>query len=117
MGLRIDTFDNLRGGNALYKALAHPLAAAPGRALIDRLKRYGTVAVVDPQGAAAGFAELFDLSALDITGVYVQDVARIGRETLGRSAEGVPALVRSAARAVLVATFDADRLIGQIAPF
>ena len=28
--LRIDTFDNIRGGNTLYKALAHPLAAAPG---------------------------------------------------------------------------------------
>ena len=117
MALRIDTFDNVRGGNALYKALAHPLAAAPGRALIERLKRYGKVAIVDPQGAAAGFAELFDLSALDIAGVYVQDVARIGKPTLGRVAEGVPALAGSAARAVLVAAFDADRLIGQIAPY
>ena len=117
MALRIDTFDNVRGGNALYKALAHPLAAAPGRALIDRLKRYGKVAIVDPQGAAAGFAELFDLFSLNIAGVYVQDIARIRKETLGRSAEGVPALARSTARAVLVAAFDADRLIGQIAPF
>lgn len=117
MALRIDTFDNVRGGNALYKALAHPLAAAPGRALIERLKRYGKVAVVDPQGAAEGFAELFDLSSLDIAGVYVQDVARIGKPALGRVAEGVPALARSAARAVLVAAFDADRLIAQLAPF
>lgn len=117
MALRIDTFDNVRGGNALYKALAHPLAAGPGRALIDRLKRYGKVAIVDPQGAAAGFAELFDLSALDIAGVYVQDVARIGKNALGHRAEGVPALARSTARAVLVAAFDVDRLIGQIAPF
>ena len=31
MVLRIDTFDNIRGGNTLYKALAHPLATAPGR--------------------------------------------------------------------------------------
>ncbi|HWD59576.1 MAG TPA: hypothetical protein VG308_14920 [Stellaceae bacterium] len=116
MALRIDTFDNLRGGNALYKALAHPLAAAPGRALLDRLKRYGKIAVVDPQGAAEGFAELFDLAGLDIAGVYVQDIARIGRETLGCAAEGIPALAQSAARAVLVAAFDADRLIAQIAP-
>jgi len=117
MALCIDTFDNVRGGNALYKALAHPLAAAPGRALIERLKRYGKVAIVDPQGAAEGFAELFDVSALDIEAVYVQDVARIGKPALGRVAEGVPALARSAARAVLVAAFDADRLIGQLAPF
>jgi hypothetical protein len=117
MALRIDTFDNVRGGNALYKALAHPLAAAPGQALIERLKRYGKVAIIDPQGAAEGFAELFDLSSLDVAGVYVQDVARIGKPVLGRVAEGVPALARSAARAVLVAAFDADRLIGQIAPY
>ncbi|MGA8399677.1 MAG: hypothetical protein WB697_07295, partial [Stellaceae bacterium] len=117
MALRIDTFDNVRGGNTLYKALAHPLAAAPGRALIERLKRYGKVAVVDPQGAAEGFAELYDISGLDIAGIYVQDIARIGKLTLGRGAEGVPALARSGARAVLVAAFDADRLIGQIAPF
>jgi hypothetical protein len=117
MALRIDTFDNVRGGNTLYKALAHPLAAASGRALIERLKRYGKVAIIDPQGAAEGFAELFDLSALNIAGCYVQDVARIDRKTLGRAAEGVPALARSGARAVLVAAFDADRLIAQLGPF
>ena len=117
MALRIDTFDNVRGGNALYKALAHPLAAAPGRALVARLGRYGKVAIVDPQGAAAGFAELFDIAGLDIAGVYVQDIARIGKETLGRACEGIPALAQSPARAVLVASFDADRLIAQIAPF
>ena len=117
MALRIDTFDNVRGGNTLYKALSHPLAAAPGRALIARLKRYGKVAIVDPQGAAEGFAELFDVGGIDIAGVYVQDVARIGKKMLGRAAKGVPALAESGARAVLVAAFDSDRLIGQIAPF
>jgi hypothetical protein len=117
MGLRIDTFDNVRGGNTLYKALAHPLAAAPGRELIDRLSHYGTIAVVDPQGAAEGFAELFDLSRLDITGIYVQDISRIGKTVLGRAAEPVPSLATSEVRAVLVAAFDADRLIGQLAPF
>ena len=117
MALRIDTFDNVRGGNTLYKALAHPLTATPGRDLIKRLKQYRKVAIIDPQGGAAGFAELFDISGLEIAGVYVQDVARIGRETLGCVCEGVPALAHSGARAVLVAAFDADRLIGQIAPF
>ena len=117
MALRIDTFDNVRGGNTIYKALAHPLAAAPGHALITGLARYGKVAVVDPHGAAEGFAELFDLSALDIAGVYVQDVARIGKTVLGCAAAPVPELAQSGARAVLVAAFDADRLIGQLAPF
>jgi hypothetical protein len=117
MTLRIDTFDNVRGGNTLYKALAHPLAAAPGQALIDRLRRYGKLAIVDPQGAAEGFAELFDLAALEIAGVYVQDIAKVGASVLGRPAEPAPRLAQSSARAVLVAAFDADRLIGQIAPF
>ncbi len=117
MALRIDTFDNVRGGNTLYKALAHPLAAAPARALIAGLKRYGKVAVIDPHGAAAGLAELFDLSGIEIAGVYVQDIARIGTTVLDRSAQPVPELAQSGARAVLVAAFDADRLIGQLAPF
>jgi hypothetical protein len=117
MALRIDTFDNARGGNTPYKALAHPLAAAPGGALIAGLRRYGKVAIVDPLGAAEGFAELFDLSALDLAGIYVQDIARIGETVLGRAAAPVPELARSGAHAVLVAAFDADRLIGQLAPF
>ncbi|MBV9552057.1 MAG: hypothetical protein JO032_04625 [Alphaproteobacteria bacterium] len=117
MSLRIDTFDSARGGNTFYKAIAHPLAAAPARALIARLRRHGRIAVVDPQAAAAGFAELFDLAGIDIAGIYVQDIAQIGKETLGRAAEGIPALGRCGARAVLVTAFDADRLIAQIAPF
>lgn len=117
MALRIDTFDNARGGNTLYKALAHPLASAPGRGLIAGLGRYGKIAVVDPHGAAEGFAELFDLSGLDIAGVYVQDLARIGKPVLGCAGAPVPELARSGVRAVLVAAFDADRLIGQLAPF
>src|SRR5215469_11557506 len=97
MALRIDTFDNVRGGNTLYKALAHPLAAAPGRALIEALAQGGRVAIIDPHVAAAGFAELVGLDGVDVTGIHVQDVARIGTSVLGRSAEPVTALAQSAA--------------------
>jgi len=31
MALRIETFDNVRGGNTLYKALTHPSAAGAGQ--------------------------------------------------------------------------------------
>ena len=41
MALRIDTFDNVRGGNTLYKALTHPHAAEPARALLARLAARG----------------------------------------------------------------------------
>jgi hypothetical protein len=116
MTLRIETFDNVRGGNALYKALSHPLAASRGRALIEALARQGPVAIVDPHGAAEGFAELFDVSGLDIAGIYVQDVARIGKKMLGRAAKALPELAKSRAHGVLVATFDADRLMTQLQP-
>ena len=58
MVLRIETFDNARGGNTLYKALTHPHVAAAGRALVAKLAQNGPVALVDPQGALAGFAEI-----------------------------------------------------------
>ena len=65
MVLRIETFDNVRGGNTLYKALTHPHAAAPARALIASLAACGPVAIVDPHGAAAGFAEIFGFGRAD----------------------------------------------------
>src|SRR5260221_14787320 len=114
MALRIETFDNFRGGNTLYKALTHPHAARPARALLDTLAGAGPTAVIDPLGAAAAFAEIFSLDGIDIEGVYVQDVARIGGKVLARRAAPVTELAASQARSVLVAGFDADRLIGQM---
>jgi len=37
MQLNIETFSNVRGGNAFFKAVTHPLAAEKGRALFARL--------------------------------------------------------------------------------
>src|SRR5260221_12913439 len=85
MALRIDTFDNLRGGNTLYKALTHPHAARPARALVAALARAGPTAVVDPQGAAEGFAEIYALDGIEIPGASVQDLARVGAAGLGPS--------------------------------
>ena len=117
MALRIETFDNARGGNTLYKALTHPHAAGAGRALVADLTRHAPVAIVDSQGAAAGFAEIFGLCDRDICGVYVQDVAAIGIPVLGRKAAPVTELVESGAGVVLVAAFDAARLIAQLEPY
>jgi hypothetical protein len=117
MALRIETFDNVRGGNTLYKALTHPHAASPARALVASLEACGAVAIIDPHGAAAGFGEIFPLGRAMIDSVYVQDVSRIGAEVLGHRARPVTALPSSEARSVFVAAFDADRLIGQLAPY
>src|SRR2546423_3833971 len=103
MALRIETFDTLGGGNPLYKALTHPHAAEPGRALVASLAARPPTAIVDPLGAAEGFAEIFGLAAVDIAGIYVQDVARLGSKVVGRHAMPVDKLAESGARSVLVA--------------
>ncbi|MDJ0950233.1 MAG: hypothetical protein QNJ94_15075 [Alphaproteobacteria bacterium] len=114
MALNIETFSNARGGNAFFKAIGHPLAAAKGRALVDRLATAGPVAVYDPLGYAASFAALYDLTAVDIAAVFVQDLGDLGRTVLGRTAQPVTDLAGAGARTVFVAAFDAGRLIDHI---
>jgi hypothetical protein len=114
MALRIDTFDNLRGGNTLYKALTHPQAARPARALLAALADNGPTAIVDPQGAAEGFAEIYGVDGVEVVGVFVQDLARIGSAILGRSARPLTEVGDCPARSVLVAGFDSDRLIAHL---
>jgi hypothetical protein len=114
MALDIRTFSNVTGGNALFKAIGHPLAAAPMRRLIARLAGAGPVALYDPDGALESVAALYDLARLDIAGVFVQDLRRVGDTVLARAAQPVTALRECGARSVLVAAFDADRPIQQI---
>ena len=116
MALRIETFDNVRGGNTLYKALTHPHAAASGRGLVDELRREGGAAIVDPIGALDGFAQIFDLGESDAAAVYVRDVARIGDRVLEHAALPLTELSRSAARTVFIAAFDGERLLSQMRP-
>ncbi len=113
MALRIETFSNVKGGNAFFKAVGHPLAARKVPALLDRL-RVGPVAIYDPLGLAQTLAEMYDLSELEIAGVFVQDLADIGRSLLGHAAQPVPDLKVSSARTVLVVAFDSARLIDHI---
>ena len=114
MALRIETFDNATGGNTLYKALTHPRAAKPAQALLAALAGGAPVAIVDPGGAVSAFAELFGLAGIDIAGVYVTQVERLGCQALGNAAHPVIELRASDARTVFVAAFDADRLIAQL---
>ena len=117
MALRIETFDNARGGNVLYKALTHPHAAKPGRELVEALARHKPIAIVDSEGAAAGFAEVFGLGTSDVAEVYVQDIARIGSQVVGCIAKPVTDLAASQPGSVLIAAFDAERLITRFGPY
>src|SRR3984893_13626041 len=114
MQLRIETFSNTRGGgNAFFKAVTHPLAARAMPALIARLGR-GKVAIYDPDGCVDGLSDLYDLSALDVAGCYVQDVTAIGQPVLGRAAQPVTEIGEAGASLVFIAAFDAERAIDHI---
>jgi hypothetical protein len=113
--LDIPTFDQRHGGNVLYKALSHPLAAAAAADLYCGLAAYGPVAVVDPNGfAAALFVMHPDMPAVE--GIYVQDVAELGALRAGHVARKLTDLADTKVGAVLVAAFDAERILARVAP-
>ncbi len=114
MALTIETFSNVKGGNCFYKAVSHPLAAQPARALLSRLAAAGPVAIYDPLGLYSGFAQFHDTGGLDIRHGFVQDIARIGAPLAGHAAQPVTDLPGAKVKSVLVAAFDAGRLINHI---
>ncbi|HEX9791682.1 MAG TPA: hypothetical protein VGA60_13565 [Kiloniellales bacterium] len=114
MALHIETYSNIKGGNALAKAIGHPLTARRMPALLCRLGD-GPVAIYDPYGFAGAVAEIYDLSGLDVAAVFVQDIGDLGKTVLGQATQPVTALQGAAARHVFVAAFDAGRLIENIA--
>lgn len=113
MKLRIETFSNIKGGNAFYKAITHPVAARQMAALMRKIGGR-RLALYDPWGLAAGAAEFYDFAAFNLIGVFVQDVNAIGTRLVGRAAAPVTGIRSSEAEAVLVAAFDAERPIEHI---
>ena len=113
MALRIETFSNRDGGNAFFKAIGHPLAARKAVDFLDRLSA-GRVAVYDPAGFVAAFAEIYDLGHVEIAGVFVQDIAELGKTRLGQATQPVTDLKAAKVDKVLVARFDAGRAIDHI---
>src|SRR5256886_8177309 len=114
MPLNIETFSNAVGGNAFYKAITHPLAAEPARALVTKLKAGGPVAIYDPHNLLAAFDALFPLDRTEIAGVFVQDVSHIGRKFRGYETQPVTELSRCGAGSVLIAGFDAGAVTAHL---
>jgi hypothetical protein len=113
--LDIQTFDALKGGNVLYKALAHPLAAEAIGRLAARLTNVGPVALFDPEAVAAPLLTMYP--ALPIESLFVQDVRAVGVERAGLVARPMTELAESGARTVLVAGFDAGRVVALLRGF
>ncbi|MDE8348240.1 MAG: hypothetical protein POG74_01975 [Acidocella sp.] len=110
--LDIETFDNRRGGNVVYKALAHPLAAEALARLAADLNKAGSTAIYDPDGIAAALLAL--TPPIDVEGIYVHDTSAVGEARGGHIACALTELATSKATAVLIAAFDAGRLAARI---
>ncbi|HQU04048.1 MAG TPA: hypothetical protein PLT25_04955 [Acidocella sp.] len=113
--LDIETFDNLRGGNVVYKALAHPVAAEALARLVDSLNESGMTAIYDPDGIAGPLLALSP--TIDVAGIYVHDSLAVGQVRGGHIARALLELPSSGAAHVLIAAFDAGRLTARITPF
>jgi len=110
--LNIQTFDNRSGGNVIYKALAHPLAAEAVAALYARLTP--PVALYDPDGIAEPLLALYPgLPPLEAW--FVHDVAQVGQRRAGLIARRLTELPDCRAGSVLIAAFDAGRIAARIA--
>lgn len=113
MPLNIQTFSNQSGGNAFYKAVGHPQAASRAANLVAHLRQNGPVAIYDPNNQLGGFAEFYPLDEVAVAGLFVQDVDQIGRNFLNHRAQPVTALSQCACRSILIASFDAARIVDQ----
>jgi len=113
--LDIQTFDALRGGNVLYKALTHPLAAEAIAALAADITKSGPLAVFDPEGVAAALFALHPEMPPPAE-FYVQDVARLDTSLCGVPARPITDLAHTKAATLLVAAFDTARVKARLAP-
>jgi hypothetical protein len=112
MALSIETFSNITGGFSFFKAAGHPLTAQRIRDLIAGMN--GSVAVYDPLGLAAPFAEIHDCGALNLAGVFVQDIEQIGEIIFGHTTQPVTDLPQSGAQTVFIPGFDTERVAEHI---
>ena len=106
--LDIQTFDARRGGNVLYKALVHPLAAEATAALGAELARAGPLAVFDPDGVAAALYALHP-EMPQPAAFFVQDVDALSQRLAGAAAQPVTELQHCRAATLLIAGFDTAR--------
>src|ERR1700712_1624667 len=111
--LDINTFDARQGGNVLYKAFAHPLAAEAIARLAAGL--HGTLAVYDPDGVADALFALHPEMPSPVE-VYVHDPRRLGLLPAGCGALALTDLPQSKADTLLVASFDSTRLQARLKP-
>ena len=107
--LRIQTFDAKAGGNVIYKALAHPLAAEAIARLYARFE--GPVALTTGRHCRCACGDVSD----GFDNLFVHDVTAVGETRGGLAARALTEIGASGARTVLVAAFDADAIVARVA--
>lgn len=108
--LRIQTFDARAGGNVLYKALAHPLAAEAIAALYARFE--GKVAVYDADNLADALLAMYPAR---VDSLFVHDIAAVGQQRAGLTARALTGIGDSGAGTILIAAFDAAKIVARVA--
>ncbi len=114
--LNIQTFDAKSGGNVLYKALAHPVAAERAAELFALLRGFGPIAVFDPDNIASALFAMHPY-APEIGAVFVQNVAEIGAIRSGIAARPLTELCDATQSAILIACFDSARIRARLTHF
>ena len=104
--LDIQTFDARQGGNGLYKALAHPVAAEAVARLYAELRLGGPVWLFDPDDLATALLVMHP-DAPAIEGVFVQAVTAVGTERCGCVARPITDLPHCRVGVLLIAAYDA----------
>ena len=113
MALAIASFEPQRGASVSFKALGHPLVSPRVHKLLAELAASGPLAVFDPEGLAGELFALYPRSGCRIAERYVQRVEDLAAECPGPTPRTLLELPTSRAEALLVASFDAARLIEQ----
>src|ERR1043166_6834179 len=112
MPLNIETFSNIHGGNAFFKAISHPQVAAKVEALLAALKE-GPVAVYDPLQQAEAFSRIYTLR-MRVAGYFVQNIDHLSKSFAAQKAQPVTELKSCKTQNVFIAAFDAGRFADQI---
>lgn len=108
--LRIQTFDARAGGNVIYKALAHPLAAEAIQALYARFA--GKVAIYDADNLAEPLLAMYPAH---VDSLFVHDIEAVGQQRAGLTAHPLTEIADSAAGTILIAAFDAGKILARVA--
>ncbi len=114
MSLKIETFNAAQGGQSLFKALGHPLAAERFPALHADLAPAKKIAVYDPHGISEAFFALYPPQNLAISELYVQRFEDLSRQVMGMNPQLVTEITASDADALLILSFDLGRTLQAI---